>query len=151
MLQRVIPLLLISASLAYADNQETLTEQSQAKARAVLDRAVDAIGGADALRAIESAKAMQSDKKSGQSGDRRERAERRNEVNARLRKVESEIESSEKRLAEIHAVQADPTSYSSGKITPELVAELKALETKLPKLMQEWESLGTEAAELKAR
>ncbi len=53
MLQRVIPLLLISASLAYADNQETLTEQSQAKARAVLDRAVDAIGGADALRAID--------------------------------------------------------------------------------------------------
>lgn len=53
MLQRVISLLLISASCAYADNPETLTEQSQARARAVLDRAVDAIGGAEALRAID--------------------------------------------------------------------------------------------------
>ncbi|MBB6093841.1 glyoxylase-like metal-dependent hydrolase (beta-lactamase superfamily II) [Povalibacter uvarum] len=53
MLQRVIPLLLIATSVAYADNSETVTERSQAQARAVLDRAVDAIGGAEALRAID--------------------------------------------------------------------------------------------------
>ncbi len=35
-------------------NPETLVERSQADARAVLDRAVEAIGGADALRSIES-------------------------------------------------------------------------------------------------
>lgn len=54
MLQRVMFLLLITTPfLAHADNPETVTERSQAQARAVLDRAVDAIGGADALRAID--------------------------------------------------------------------------------------------------
>ena len=58
MLRRVIALLLIAAPAAYAQNsrtqnQETAAERSQAQARAVLDRAVDAIGGAEALRAID--------------------------------------------------------------------------------------------------
>ena len=56
MLRRVIALLLI-ASAANADstaqNPETLAERSQAQARGVLDRAVEAIGGAEALRSIE--------------------------------------------------------------------------------------------------
>ena len=34
-------------------NPETMAERSQAKARVVLDRAVDALGGAEALRSIE--------------------------------------------------------------------------------------------------
>jgi glyoxylase-like metal-dependent hydrolase (beta-lactamase superfamily II) len=42
-----------AAALAAADNPETLTEQSQARARVVLDRAVEANGGAEALRAVD--------------------------------------------------------------------------------------------------
>ncbi|MEX2148835.1 MAG: hypothetical protein WD793_01350 [Steroidobacteraceae bacterium] len=41
------------AAFAAADNPETLTERSQARARAVLDRAVEANGGAEALRAVD--------------------------------------------------------------------------------------------------
>jgi glyoxylase-like metal-dependent hydrolase (beta-lactamase superfamily II) len=52
MLQRSILLVLVAASAVHADNPETLTERSQTDARMVLDRAVDAIGGAEALRAI---------------------------------------------------------------------------------------------------
>jgi glyoxylase-like metal-dependent hydrolase (beta-lactamase superfamily II) len=55
MLRRAPLLLLIMACTAHAgiDNPETLAERSQASARAVLDRAVAAIGGAEALRTIE--------------------------------------------------------------------------------------------------
>ncbi|MGH8175386.1 MAG: MBL fold metallo-hydrolase [Steroidobacter sp.] len=53
MLRRSIVLCLIAASAAHADNPETVAERSQASARAVLDRAVDAMGGAEALRAID--------------------------------------------------------------------------------------------------
>jgi glyoxylase-like metal-dependent hydrolase (beta-lactamase superfamily II) len=53
MLRRSILCLLFVASAAQADNPETLVERSQASARAVLDRAVTAIGGEDALRAID--------------------------------------------------------------------------------------------------
>lgn len=53
MLQRSIFLILLTATWAHADNPETLAERSQAQARTVLDRAVDAIGGAEALRAID--------------------------------------------------------------------------------------------------
>jgi glyoxylase-like metal-dependent hydrolase (beta-lactamase superfamily II) len=47
--------LIAAASLAQAngDNPETAAERSQATARATLDRAVTALGGADALRSIE--------------------------------------------------------------------------------------------------
>jgi glyoxylase-like metal-dependent hydrolase (beta-lactamase superfamily II) len=45
--------LLASAAVAGAENVETMTERSQEKARAVLDRAVEANGGAEALRAVE--------------------------------------------------------------------------------------------------
>ncbi len=42
-----------AALAASVDNPETLAEQSQARARAVLDRAVEANGGAEALRAVD--------------------------------------------------------------------------------------------------
>ena len=45
--------LLAVAAGAAAANVETLTERSQEKARAVLDRAVAANGGADAIREVE--------------------------------------------------------------------------------------------------
>jgi glyoxylase-like metal-dependent hydrolase (beta-lactamase superfamily II) len=46
--------LMLFASLAVAaDNPETLVERSQTRARAVIDNSVEAIGGADALRSIE--------------------------------------------------------------------------------------------------
>lgn len=58
MLRRATGLLLIAAYAAHAgaDNPETLAEQSQATARAVLDRAIAALGGAQELQAIESVK-----------------------------------------------------------------------------------------------
>ena len=45
--------LMLVASAAFADHSKTLTTRSQERARAVLDAAVDAIGGADALQSIE--------------------------------------------------------------------------------------------------
>jgi glyoxylase-like metal-dependent hydrolase (beta-lactamase superfamily II) len=59
MLRNATALLLMAACTATAqtnnqtNNPETLAERSQAQARAVLDRAVTAIGGAEALRTIE--------------------------------------------------------------------------------------------------
>src|SRR5688572_712406 len=48
-------LLFVSAfAHAGSNNPETLTERSQERARGVLDSAVDAIGGAEALQAIQS-------------------------------------------------------------------------------------------------
>ena len=47
-------LLFVAAAAVAADNPETLTERSQARARKVLDTAVEAIGGAEALQGIES-------------------------------------------------------------------------------------------------
>jgi glyoxylase-like metal-dependent hydrolase (beta-lactamase superfamily II) len=52
MIRKAIVLCLSAATVAAAENTETLTERSQEQARAVLDRAVDALGGAEALRAI---------------------------------------------------------------------------------------------------
>src|SRR5262245_14642753 len=42
-----------AAAIASADGTETLAERNQEKARAVLDRAVEANGGAEALRAVD--------------------------------------------------------------------------------------------------
>lgn len=57
MLRTAIKLCLIAAlpicTQASGDNPETLGERSQAAARATLDRAVAALGGADSLRSIE--------------------------------------------------------------------------------------------------
>ena len=52
-LRRSMLCVLLVAFAARADNPETLVERSQSTARAVLDRAVVAIGGEDALRAID--------------------------------------------------------------------------------------------------
>ncbi len=46
-------LALSTAALAAADNPETMAERSQSRARAVLDLAVEANGGAEALRAVD--------------------------------------------------------------------------------------------------
>ena len=60
MLRKATALLLLAACARMqrtigqqANNPETLAERSQARARTVLDRAVEANGGAEALRAIE--------------------------------------------------------------------------------------------------
>jgi hypothetical protein len=42
----------VPGTTSASDNPETLVERSQAQARAVLDRAVDAMGGAENLRGI---------------------------------------------------------------------------------------------------
>jgi len=52
MLRPVVALTLLAATAVAADNPETLTERSQSNARAVLDRSVEANGGAAALRAV---------------------------------------------------------------------------------------------------
>ena len=54
MLRSAVALVLVAAAaVASADNAETLAERNQEKARAVLDRAVEANGGAEALRAVD--------------------------------------------------------------------------------------------------
>jgi hypothetical protein len=53
MLRLTLGALLLASFAAGAQNVETLTERSQARARAVLDKAVEAVGGAEALQAIE--------------------------------------------------------------------------------------------------
>ena len=55
MLRTAVALMLLAAAAAAstADNPETMAERSQSQARAVLDRAVEANGGAEALRAVE--------------------------------------------------------------------------------------------------
>ncbi len=55
MLRKMIALLLVAAPAALANdsNPETIAERSQAQARTLLDRAVAATGGAEALRGIE--------------------------------------------------------------------------------------------------
>jgi glyoxylase-like metal-dependent hydrolase (beta-lactamase superfamily II) len=54
-MQRLFSFCIVLTSFAaHAENAETLAERSQASARAVLDRAVGAIGGEEALRSIES-------------------------------------------------------------------------------------------------
>ena len=53
MLRSVVALLLFAtATASVADNPETMAERSQSRAREVLDRAVAANGGAEALRAV---------------------------------------------------------------------------------------------------
>ncbi len=54
MLRTTVALILLAAAAAHAaDNPETMAERSQTKAREVLDRAVAANGGAEALRDVE--------------------------------------------------------------------------------------------------
>jgi glyoxylase-like metal-dependent hydrolase (beta-lactamase superfamily II) len=53
MLRALVILALFAAAAGAADNPETMAERSQARARAVLDRAVVENGGAEALRAVE--------------------------------------------------------------------------------------------------
>jgi glyoxylase-like metal-dependent hydrolase (beta-lactamase superfamily II) len=54
MLRSAVALVLVAAAtIASADGTETLAERNQEKARAVLDRAVEANGGAEALRAVD--------------------------------------------------------------------------------------------------
>src|SRR5690606_36666763 len=74
--------------------------------------------------------------------DRRERAQLRNQLYSRFRELENEIERVEARLAEIHALQADPDAYANGIVTPELSAEAAELDNQLPVFMSEWEEIG---------
>ena len=55
MLRSAVALILFAAagSASAADNPETMAERSQSRARAVLDQAVEANGGAEALRAVD--------------------------------------------------------------------------------------------------
>src|SRR5690606_11198310 len=49
--------------------------------------------------------------------DRRERAKMRTQLYEQFRSIEKKIETAESRLAEIHALQADPDAYSNGLVT----------------------------------
>lgn len=56
MFRTVLSLVLVSTFAVGAENPETLAERSQARARQVLDAAVVAIGGSEALQAVETVK-----------------------------------------------------------------------------------------------
>jgi ATP-binding cassette subfamily F protein 3 len=83
-------------------------------------------------------------KKKENPEDRRQKAEARNKLSARIKEVEKGISKVEKRIAEIHAILSDPDAYTNGKATPEIGKESRDLEQKLATLMQEWEGLSSE-------
>ena len=68
----------------------------------------------------------------------------RNKIN----KLQAQIERMETRLGEIHALHADPDSFSSGRMTAEIASEGKHIEGALPRMISEWESLVVEHEEL---
>jgi ATP-binding cassette subfamily F protein 3 len=103
-----------------------------------------------ALAAIQMVNRDRPENKRNQSDDRRERSQKRNELNARIKTLQSQIEKQETRLAELHALQADPESYSKGLLTPSVQKEAKTLEAMLPKAIKEWEELVEQVEELQA-
>lgn len=78
------------------------------------------------------------------SEERKERNKRRSVLSSRVKDLEATIAKDEKRLAEIHALQADPDAYAKGHISPGLASEGKTLERLIPKLVEEWEALAAE-------
>jgi len=83
------------------------------------------------------------------TANRKERAQLRTKLYNEFRELEKQIETGESRLAEIHALQADPEAYTNNLITPEIAAEGRSLETQLPQFIERWEALGLEIEELK--
>ena len=99
---------------------------------------------AGALAAIELAKTDRQNTRRAQADLRRERSQQLTALKGRIRALEAEIEAMETRLAEIHALQADPDAYASGAVTPEIAAEGRRIEQTLPDRLTEWESLAEE-------
>jgi ATP-binding cassette subfamily F protein 3 len=75
---------------------------------------------------------------------RRQKAEARNRLSARIKEVEKGISKLEQRIAEIHAILSDPDAYTNGKATPEIGKESRELEQKLASMLKEWEGLSSE-------
>ena len=96
---------------------------------------------AGALAAIELAKTDRQNTRRAQADLRRERSQQLTALKGRIRALEAEIEAMETRLAEIHALQADPDAYASGAVTPEIAAEGRRIEQTLPDRLTEWEAL----------
>jgi len=103
-----------------------------------------------ALAAIHSAKRDQGGERRNQADARKEKSQKRQELNNRIRTLQSQIEKDETRLAEIHALQADPDAFAKGKLTPAIQKEGKTLESRLPEKIAEWEKLVEEAEQLNA-
>lgn len=80
---------------------------------------------------------------------KKEKAVKRNALYTEFRELEKAIEQGEKRLEEIHALQADPEAYTKGTITAQVSAEGRRLEGEIPKLVERWEELGVEIEGLK--
>ena len=101
-----------------------------------------------AMAAIEAAKDERQRARRSQADERRERSQKRTAVRNRINKIQAQIERMETRLAEIHALHADPDAFSSGRMTAEVAAEGKHIEVSLPRMISEWESLVVEHEEL---
>lgn len=106
---------------------------------------------AGALAAVQMVNRDRGETRRSTAEERRERAQKRNALGSQIKKLEQQIEKLEGRLAAIHALQADPDAYTKGVITPELGAEAKEIEKKLPEIMQEWEALSEEYSGLNAQ
>ncbi len=113
-------------------------------------RPVPGFHPAGAMAAIELARQDRQLSKRAQADERRARTQKRVAIKTRLNAVQAEIERMETRLAEVHALQADPESYTRGLITPEIAAEGKRIEANLPRLLTEWEALVAEHEEITA-
>lgn len=111
-------------------------------------------GQPDRLSAISVVRSAENDRKHARRSaaeERRERAEKRNEMKARIRALETEIEAKESRLAEIHAMFAEPDFYADADAAAAVGNEAKQLERDIPTLMHEWESLADEYEQAFAR
>jgi ATP-binding cassette subfamily F protein 3 len=94
-----------------------------------------------AQAAIALANRDRQESKRAAAGERQERTKKRVAMKSRLDALQAEIERAEIRLAEIHALQADPDAYAAGKVTNEIGAEARHLERSLPAMIEEWETL----------
>lgn len=111
-------------------------------------------GQPDRLSAISVVRSAERDRKEARrttAGDRRDRAEKRNQMKSRIRALEAEIEAKESRLAEIHAMLAEPYFYSDTDAAAAAGSEAKQLEKEIPALMHEWEALADEYEQAFAR
>ena len=104
----------------------------------------------DTLAVIEQAKTDRQSSRRAQADDRKARTKQRSGLRTRMNELQNEIDALETRLAEIHALQAQPDAYSSGAVTPEIAAEGKRIEQSLPDLLDEWQKVAEEHESLSA-
>ncbi|MCX7019781.1 MAG: ABC-F family ATP-binding cassette domain-containing protein [Candidatus Sumerlaeota bacterium] len=96
---------------------------------------------AGAIAAIHAANLDRKESRRAGTQRRQQWMQQRRELRAHIQELLRDIGQMETRLTEIHALQADPGAYASGRITPEIAAEGRALEKNIPDSIAQWEAL----------